>query len=319
MRRLFGLFVALVLTIALALPALAADGELPHSGRVLMVAGGDITVPAGDQADAVLVFDGDATIRGEVNAVAVFDGTVRLEGATVEEVFIAGGRAEIDATSTVLNDVRTLDSSVEAAPGTIGGAIKGLDADLVAGGFALAGFLAVIWVGAAIALILAAVVLAGIASRQVRAATRLIRTDTGTTLLAGLAGLVVPPILAVLAFVTVVGIPLGLGILLGLWPTLAFVGYLVGAIWLGEVIVGQLRGGPSEGRPYFAALLGVVVLLVVGIVPVFGGLFSAVVSFLGLGAVILLTWRVFRGRAGTLETASSQTPAPTQAGSPLPV
>jgi len=318
MRRFSGVLGALFLTLILVLPALGADSPMPHTGRVLIVGGGDITIPAGDQADAVIVFNGDATVRGDVNAVAVFDGTLRLEGATVEEVFVAGGRAEIDAASKVLNDVRVLESTVDAAPGAIAGAIKGVDAELIAGGMALAGFLAVIWLGTAIALIAAALLLAALAARQVRAATQLIRTETGTTLLAGFGGLIIPPILAVLAMVTVVGIPLGLGILLGVWPALAFVGYLVGAVWLGELIVGQLRGTPDTGRPYLAALLGVVVLLVLGIVPVLGGLLSAIVSFLGLGAVLLLTWRVFRGRGLAVPAPTMPAPTATQAGTPMP-
>ena len=317
MRRLPGALAALLLSLAFVVPALAADGTMPTTGRVVMVGGGDITIPAEDQADAVVVFDGDALVRGDVKALAVFDGNVRLEGATVEEIFIGRGVVEIDAASTVLGDVRTLDATVNAAPGTVAGTIAGVDGELLAGGLAIAGFLAAMWLGVGIAVIVAALVLAAIAGRQLRAASRLIRTETGPTLLGGLAGLVVPPVIAVLAIVTVIGIPLGLAIFLGVWPAMAFVGYIVGAVWIGEIVLDRMRSTAVTGRPYAEVIVGVLILFLAGLVPVIGGLVTAIVSFVGLGALMLLTWRVFRGRG--VETVVTPMPAPpAPAGTPMP-
>ena len=53
-----------------------------------------------------------------------------------------------------------------------------------------------------------------------------------------------------------------------------------------------MRGTPVEAeRPYFAAVIGLLITFVLGFVP----LFTAVISFFGLGAVVLAAWRTLRG------------------------
>lgn len=100
-----------------------------------------------------------------------------------------------------------------------------------------------------------------------------------------------PPILAILAMVTIVGIPAGLGLLIVVWPLVAFVGYVVAAIWLGEWLLGRRDGSVAAERPYAAATVGLLVAFVIGLVP----FVSAVLSILGLGAVVLAAWRTLRG------------------------
>ncbi len=66
MNKLVALLAAAVLALGLAGTALAADQELIHTGRVLLVTGGDVEVAADEQADAVIVPGGDARIAGTV-------------------------------------------------------------------------------------------------------------------------------------------------------------------------------------------------------------------------------------------------------------
>jgi hypothetical protein len=92
--------------------------------------------------------------------------------------------------------------------------------------------------------------------------------------------------------VTIIGIPAGIGLLLVLWPAMAFIGFIVAAIWLGEWLLGRRnRDAEPAERPYAAAALGLVVAFVIGLVP----LVSLVLSILGLGAVVLGSWRTLRG------------------------
>jgi uncharacterized protein with beta-barrel porin domain len=84
MRRLVAIAAVAAVFLFLLPAALAAeptDPALAHTGRVLISTGGDITLPAGDQADAVIVVDGTATIEGTVNTVVVVDGSAILTGA----------------------------------------------------------------------------------------------------------------------------------------------------------------------------------------------------------------------------------------------
>jgi hypothetical protein len=291
MRKLIAVLATLALTLALGGPALAADGDLTHSGRVLIGVGGDVSLPVGEEADAVVVVDGHATVAGEANNVIVIDGTATITGTTIENLLVVRGSAEVVDTSVVY-DIRTLDAQVEQVNVDLGGSVKGLDAELIGLGWIVGSALFLIWIGIGLATIVAGLLLAGLAARQVRSAGRLIGRQPGSTAVAGLLALVVPPIVAVLAMITIVGIPIGFSLLLFVWPTLAFIGYLVAAIWLGQWVLAHMRGQRDETeRPYFAAVVGLLITLVLGFVP----LFTAVISFVGLGAVTLLAWRTLRG------------------------
>ena len=123
-----------------------------------------------------------------------------------------------------------------------------------------------------------------------RSAEALIRREPLLTAGVGLLGLFVPIVFLVLLTVTVIGAPLAFGIAFGLWPLAAFIGYLVAGIAIGDWIVGRLSPGVTRERPYLAAVVGLVVLEVVGILP----LVSAIATLFGYGAVLLLAWRTLR-------------------------
>ncbi len=295
MKRLLLSLVAGVLLVAVAAPALAADDGLPDSGRVVFVIGGDIDIPAGDQADAVIVIGGSATVAGTVNALVVLDGTASLAGANLESLTVINGTAELGAGTTILGDVGRLGSSVQRADGVeIGGTIRDLAGDVAAFGIFIGAAAIVLWIGFGLATVLVGLLVAGLAARQVRAATTLIRHETGTTVMAGLLAIVLPTIVAAMLMVTIIGIPAGIGLLVVLWPALAFIGYIVAAIWLGEWLLGRRtpEATPAD-RPYGAAAIGLLVAFLIGLVP----LVSAALSILGLGAVVLAGWRTLRGSA----------------------
>ena len=113
MRRLLLAVAAAALVLGIAAPAvLAASPGFDRSDRVLMAFNGDITVPAGQTADAVVVTGGTATIQGDVRTLFVFDGHAVLQGARVETVVVTGGTLAIDAGTTVTGDIRTLNTTV---------------------------------------------------------------------------------------------------------------------------------------------------------------------------------------------------------------
>jgi hypothetical protein len=136
--------------------------------------------------------------------------------------------------------------------------------------------------------------LAGLAARQVRQATRLMSTEPLMTGIVGFFGAIVLPVCAVLLMITIVGAPLGFGVLFQVLPLLAYAGYLVAAIWVGEWILRRTTSAPDRERPYLAAVVGVIVLGLVGLVPVLG-LISTVASLIGFGALIRMAWRTLRG------------------------
>jgi hypothetical protein len=295
MKRLIGLLAVIVLGamaagLVLAGPVLAERPTLPHTGRVLMAVG-DLYVPAGDQADAVVVFNGHAEIQGRVDTIVVFDGTATVSGTTIDSLVVIRGSA-IVTDSHVLGNIRTFDAQVAQTNMTLDGTARGFEADLIALGWAIGIGALLIWIGIGIATLAAGLLVAGLAGRQLRETAAIVRREPLRAVGGGLIGLIVPPILTVLLMVTVVGIPLGVGVLLFAWPLMAFVGYIVAAAWLGGWALDALRGPrPEADRPYLATVVGLVILFLAGIVP----LLSGILSFLGFGAVVVAAWRTVRG------------------------
>lgn len=302
MRRIAGLAGGLVLALAVLVPvALAADPSLPHTGRVLVSVGGDITLPAGEHADVVVVVRGTATILGEVNTIVTVDGRAILTGARAETLVAVSSPVTLSSGTVVSGDIFTMDAPVSReGDAFVGGDVRNLAGELVGLGFIL-GPVIVLWMlGVALAAIAAGLLLAALASRQVRTAETLISREPAMTIAAGLIGILLPLVIAVPAIVTIVGAPLGLGILLFLWPLTAFLGYLVAAIWIGDWLLARMTPGVTRERPYAAAVVGVVVLEVSAVFPPL----LMIAVFMGYGAVLLLAWRTFRAGHGAMGVPS---------------
>jgi hypothetical protein len=301
MKRFIPVAAAVALLLALLAPAaLAAE-------QVLLSVDGPVAVAAGEHVDLLVVIDGDTRISGDVGTIVVAGGTATLAGATARTLVVVDGSADLQAGTTVTGDVRTLGGTVTQQSGaTIGGSVRTLDVDVAALGLLLVVASIVLFIGLALAAVAAALAVAAFAARQVRAVESLISRQPGQVLVAGIAGAVILPIVAVLVTMTVIGAPIGLALLLVVLPAIAFLAWLVAAIWIGDWIVARLRGAPEPDRPYRAALVGVFVLAAAGLVP----FVTAVATLFGFGALLLAAWRVLRGEAPAPGQTGSVQPAP---------
>lgn len=307
MKRLFFVAAAVTLLLTLFAPAAFAAEPRAGTGKVFVSVNGAVDIPAGDHLDTLVVIDGDATISGDVTTIVVANGAVTLAGATAETLVVVNGRADLQAGTTVLGDVRTLRGTVTQQPGaTVRGSVRTLDADLAAVGFLLIPAFILLFLGLGLAALAAALLVAAFGARQVRAVEALIGRQPGHVLIAGIAGTVALPLLAILLIMTVVGAPIGIALLLVLLPATAFLAWIVAAIWIGDWIVARLRGNPEPDRPYLAALLGVIVLAVAGLLP----FVTAIATLFGFGALLLTAWRMFRHELPPLGEADSPQPAP---------
>jgi hypothetical protein len=285
----------MLLALLFAVPVALAADPLPTSGRVLISTSGDVSLAAGDQADFILVTRGTATIKGTVNALVVIDGSADLTGATAETIIAVRSPVTLGPGTVVRGDVRTFDSLVlKMGNAEVQGSVRDLTTDLVAIGAVMAPAMILLWAGFALATIVAGLVVAALAARQLRAAEQLISREPGMTIVAGIAGLILPPIVAVFAIATIIGAPLGIGLLIFAWPLAAFVGYVVAAVWIGDWILRQASQPVIRERPYLAVVIGVIALQVLSIIPPL----TAIASLFGFGAVLLLVWRTFRGPRG---------------------
>ncbi len=307
MRRLLSVATAVALLMVIFAPAALAAEPVRDTGTLLVAVNRNVDVPAGEHLDTLVVVGGDATIAGDIGTIVVARGTATLTGATARTLVVVNGNAALRAGTTVSGDVRTLDATVTQAPGaTVGGSTSSLDADLAAIAVFMIPVFIVLFVGFALAGLAAALFVAAFAARQVRSVESIISRQPGQSLVAGIAASIVLPTLAVLLMLTVVGAPIGMAVLFVMLPAMAFLAWLVAAIWIGDWIVIRMRGATEPDRPYLASVVGVIVLAAAGMLP----FVSAIATLFGFGALVLAAWRTFRREPLTLGGAASAQPAP---------
>jgi hypothetical protein len=308
--------IAIGAVLALAWASFARGAQpFTETGRVVFSSHGNVTIPHDERADAVVVVDGTADIHGTVGTVVIVDGEANFAGAQVESVVAIGSKVEIGPDSHISNQVMRLDSTVhQTGNAVIDGGITDLAPALLSAGAALAPAVFLLWLGFGLATIASALLVAGLAGRQLFAAARLLAAEPGKTFLIGLAAVVLLPVVAILLMVTVIGAPLGVGLLIGAMPLLAYVGYLVAATWVGGWVVRQMapRAGEGSERPFMPVLVGVLVLTVLGLLPILT-IVVAVASLLGVGAVMRLGIQILRGAPRPVAGAPRTVTAPTGA------
>jgi hypothetical protein len=305
MRRLFFVATAVALLLAIFAPAaLAARSLAPDSragmlaavpstetGSLLVAVDRAVVMPAGDHLDTLVVVGADASVSGDVGTIVIARGTATLTGASAHTLVVVDGHAALEAGTAISGDVRTVNGTVTQAPGaTVAGSTSSLDSGFTALAWLLVPFAILLFLGFALAGLAAALFVAAFAARQVRSMEALISGQPGQVLVAGIAASVLLPAIAILLMLTVVGAPIGIAVLFVALPAMAFLAWLVAAIWVGDWIVARSRGAVEPERPYLAAVTGVIVLAVVGIVP----FVSAIATLFGFGALVLAGWRTLR-------------------------
>ena len=229
--------------------------------------------------------------RGQRRLIVVIDGSATLTGASARSMVVINGSAALEAGTRRPGDVRTFDGTVTQATGaSSAGTVRSFDRSAGAVALFLIPLFLLLFLGLGIAGLAAALLVAAFGARQVRNAEALISREPGTVLVAGIVGSVVLPILAILTAITVVGAPLGLGALFIVLPAMAFFGWIVAAIFVGDWILGRGRDTTPAERPYLAAVVGVIVLAVAGLIP----FVSAIATVFGFGALLVMAWRILR-------------------------
>lgn len=297
MSRLSSLFILIALG-ALALPATAGAGARSDHGDTVVVIRGDVTVPRGETVDGVVVASGDVRIAGRSDGdVVVFSGDALVSGRIDGDLVIASGQARLLPSAYVSGDVNYGDERpIVAGQAIVRGEVTEKDwgdsIDFLP--FALGISFWLLMSGSAA--ILGALLLL-IAPRAGDAIDERSRGRIGPLIAIGIAVTICLPVAAVLAAVTVVGIPLGFAILLALLP-LAAIAYVTSAWVLGRRVVKAPR------HRILSFLAGLAILRLLALVPIAGGFVSiagVVFGFGLLGAAI-----------GAAREPRQPTPAPAQ-------
>lgn len=289
---------------AATLSAVQSAATTEASDDVLLRFGGDATVPPGEALGVVVVVEGDAMIRGTVDVAILANGTMRVQDGQVGQLVVIDGHADLQQGAVVSGDVRLIDATLTQDPAsTIQGSIERGIPPAVGGGIVALGIMASLgWV---LVVLLSGVALAALAGPGVRHVGYLIVGETKETLLATLVFWVGVPLAAVLAMITIVGLPAGLAVFIFVLPAAAFAGYMIAGIRLGDTLLEWIRGSAEAYHPYLAALVGIATLMIAGTLPVIGELISAVATFVGSGALALHLWRRARTRSSERRPALS--------------
>jgi hypothetical protein len=128
-----------------------------------------------------------------------------------------------------------------------------------------------------------------------------VRERLGATVAWGVGIAIGVPLLAVLALVTLVGIPFGVALLLAAIPVL-LVAYATSAWMAGRRV---LRNRSTS--PWVALFAGWAILRVLALIPIAGALVGLAATVVGLGALAVALWRA--GRPGA-PAARPEAPAP---------
>lgn len=300
MRRFPVLLAALLSLLSLALAgagaatAAEAGGE---AGGAIVVVRGEVTIRQGEVVDGVVVVIGDARIAGRVEGdVIVLSGDALVSGRIDGDLVMGTGQAQLLSTATVAGDLRYGDEQPQIAGGAFveGTTEKESWGDSVGllsviGSFAL-------WLAMGISAAVLGILLLLIAPGAADAVFERARERIGPVIAIGITILIVLPLTAVLAALTLVGLPLAIAIGLALLP-LAAIAYVTAAWALGRAIV-----KPPHER-LLAFLAGLAILRVAALVPILGFLVGLGALVFGLG---LLGAAIGAARAPAVAGADSR-------------
>lgn len=282
MRRLAPFAAAILTLLALGTPTGAAAAVLEDDDAIVVI-NGDVTVEPGEVVEGVFIVKGDAEIDGRVDGdVVLVAGDALVSGRVDGDLVTLAGRARLLPRASVGGDLIYGDERPEIAPAA---RVEGdVDKESVFdswGLFPLVGAL-LFWLAVTVSAAVLGVLLVLLAPRAADTAFAQAEGRFWTAVGIGAAIFIALPVAALISAVTLVGLPLAIGIGLALLP-LAAIAYVTTAWALGRALV-----KPPQAR-ILAFLAGLAILRALALVPFLGALawLAAVVVGLGLlGAAI---------------------------------
>jgi hypothetical protein len=267
--------------LGLAAPAWAQDGQ---ARQEFVVLSGAADVPQGRQVGDLVVFHGSSTVDGTVNgSLTAFDAPVTISGRVTGDVVVFRGRVELRRGAEVTGDVVSQAAPVLAPEARIGGTTRRVQTHLDWQGFGWGGRVA-FWLAVSVSTLVLGLMLLWLLGPGRARIVEAARTAIGASIGWGVLMFFGLPILAIIALVTIVGIPLGLLILAALGLIYAL-GYATTAWVVGRRIIRE----PTAWVVAF--LVGWAILRVLALIPILGGLIWFVAVVFGLGALTVVVWR----------------------------
>ena len=266
-------------------PAAATARDIGPDDEVVIT--GTVRVPRGEHVDRIVIGDGRVDIEGHVDGVVLaVDAPVHIgRHATIDGDVVSGARpVTLEPGATLNSDLLYVDDKPVVPRGvTIYGEVRRVGAE----DFGFPGaFLvhAAIWLAFTLSSLGLGLLLLWLTPGVARAAFEVARERAGPAIAWGLGLFVGLPVAALVAMLTLVGIPLGAVALLALFPLYAL-GYVASAYVLGRAILSDSRG------PVAAFLAGWGILRAIAFIPGLGVLAWLGATVFGLGVLTVALWR----------------------------
>jgi len=286
--------VAFAVLLIVAAPACAAPLSGEADDDAIVVINGDVHVGRSETANGIFIVSGDARIDGRVDGdVVLVAGDALIRGRVDGNVATIAGHARLLRKARVDGDLIYGDERPQVAPrAVVAGYTEKVGWNDSLG---LLPFVAAFafWLAVSISTAILGVLLLLLAPRAADAAVTQSQSRFWTAVGLGAGVLIGLPLVAAVAAITLVGLPMAVGIALALLP-LAAVAYVTAALALGRVMV-----KPPTSR-IVAFLAGLGILRVAALLPVLGGLvwLGAVVVGLGLLTAALTAARTESPNSG---------------------
>jgi hypothetical protein len=302
-RRVVGFIAVAITGLVLLTPVPVAAQEEPKD--VLVRVNGTVDLAAGDAVDVLVAVNSETDIAGTVrDTLVVVNETATISGDIGEEVFVYNGEIRLEPSARIGGDITLVNSDLVQADGAAisGRVVERAGAEAARELSRLAEAVSFIaWIGMTILFVVVALAWAALGGRQLSGMAGLLAARPELAVVWALVFWIAAPLVAVVAMITVIGLPLGLAILLVLLPLLWTLGYVVTGTRLG-LFIDDLRGATTDlQHPYLAAVIGVAILQLIGLVPWVGGFVVVLAGVFGAGVIVVQAWRRFR---------SSDEPAP---------
>jgi hypothetical protein len=278
---------ASLLLLTLSLASGSASAATDH----VVITGGTV-VPAGQTVGDVVVLDGTVRIAGHTTGdVVSVSGPVRVTGRVDGDVIAVSDRAFLGPRARVGGDLRYGDERPVLARGaSVAGSISNEDWADTANGWGWVSRFGW-WLAVSVSTLIVGALLVWLGRGALYAAELAVRGHLGASVGWGVAIAIGVPLLAILALVTLVGIPFGIALLLAAIPVL-LIAYATTA-W----IVGRRVLRDRSRSPWAALFAGWGILRVLALIPVAGGLVGLAATVVGLGALAVALWQARRPAA----------------------
>jgi hypothetical protein len=255
----------------------------------------------------LVAVNSEAQVAGTVrDTLVIVNQTATVSGDVGRDAIVANGTLRLERTARIGGDVVLINGELSQADGAEitgrvverSGASVGAEFNRVTAAISL-----IAWVGMTLLLVVVALGWAAIGGSQLSAIAGLLGARPGLAAVAAVIFWIAFPVVAFLAFVTVIGIPIGIALLL-VAPLLWGLGYVTTGTRLGFFIADLRHTTPDLAHPYLEAVLGVIIFQLIALIPIVGGIVVALAGLFGAGAIVVHAWR----RIGTPRNHANMPP-----------